>query len=125
MAKIYIKRGYGYENANELCVDLFDNEDVETIDDIAHLVNNLVLGNLKLDAVVKQNDKVEIEALRKETEKLMCQTLCRHCKKEKLSYLALPCSHFTFCLVCVDKKSVSAKCPICEQHIMASVRVYI
>ena len=52
MAKIYIKRGYGYENANELCVDLFDNEDVEKIDDIAHLVNNLVLGKLKLEVLI-------------------------------------------------------------------------
>ena len=58
-----------------------------------------------------------------ETELLYRQSLCLVCRKNKRSFVTLPCSHFTLCWACEPKTKT---CPVrgCQSPIECSIQTY-
>ena len=67
--------------------------------------------------------KVKELSLKEETEILYHQTVCLECRKNKRSFVCLPCCHFTLCETC---ESQTRHCPLrsCREHISATIQTY-
>ena len=62
-------------------------------------------------------------SLREETEFLNRQSLCLVCRKEKRSFVCLPCSHFVICRMCEPS---TRHCPrrSCGECISCTIQTY-
>lgn len=50
--------------------------------------------------------------------------MCMRCKEMEMSFLALPCRHLCFCIVCGTRQSIlQDPCPVCETTITATAPV--
>ena len=63
-----------------------------------------------------------IMRLKSENERLKASIICRNCKVHQVETLNLPCCHIVCCESCADAAHF---CPLCEQIILGTVRIYM
>ncbi|MCQ2815662.1 MAG: hypothetical protein MJ252_00200 [archaeon] len=60
---------------------------------------------------------------KKEEEKEEQDTICRVCKKEKVTYRVMPCGHAYLCKKCSMKMASGGKCKICHEFFVECKRI--
>ena len=68
------------------------------------------------------NDFVDVEKLKRETERLRSNVTCRICLDATVHVLFLPCRHLICCEQCANNVH---NCPLCRQRIVGTIKAFV
>ena len=121
-------RKYSFYSAGDF-VDYLETHDyefeVESEDEKEEAIpveNNITIIAPPATKNLNKEEKAK-PSLREETETLQSQSLCLVCRKEKRSFVCLPCSHFVICRMCEPS---TRHCPrrSCGEYISCTIQTY-
>lgn len=76
---------------------------------------------LKLNFGVDSIEKLDLEKIRKETERMKRENICKVCRDNQTNIVLLPCGHLAVCKNCAPALRV---CVICRSGIRGTVNTY-